>query len=69
VADIKGMEKEEMMVRYEAKTPYRKFVGCEDTLADAKAYVASLIENGVEILKVEYFDNETRIADIKAGRV
>lgn len=57
------------MTRYEIKTPHQSFAGCESTLAEAKAYVAALEEAGVEIVKVEYFDNETRIADIRAGRV
>ena len=41
----------------------------ENTLADAKAYVQSLIDNGVVVEKVAYFDKDTREADIAAGRV
>ena len=43
----------ETMIRYEAKTPHKAFVGCEDTIEEAKAYIQSLIDCGVEILKVE----------------
>lgn len=57
------------MTRYEVKTPHKSFTGCESTLAEAKAYVEALREAGVEILNVRYFDNETRVADIRAGRV
>lgn len=57
------------MTRYEVKTPHKTFAGCESTIEDAKAYVAAMVEAGVEVLKVDYFDNETRIADIQAGRV
>jgi hypothetical protein len=55
------------MIRYEVKTPHKAFVGCEDTLEEATAYIAGLIEAGVEILKVEYFDKEQRITDIRNG--
>jgi len=59
------------MIRYEVKTPYKNgsFVGCEPTLEEAKDYIAALEEAGVEIIKVEYFDKEQRVADIRAGRV
>lgn len=57
------------MTRYEIKTNHKSFAGCESNIEDAKAYVQGLVDAGVEILKVEYFDNETRIADIQAGRV
>lgn len=57
------------MIRYEAKTQHKSFTGCENTMKDAKAYIQSLTENGVSILSVEYFDNDQRIADIRAGRV
>jgi len=29
----------------------------------------SLVEAGVEVLTVNYFDNDARVADIRAGRV
>ncbi len=57
------------MTRYEIKTPHKCFAGCESTLKDAEAYVAALVDAGVEIISVDYFDNETRVADIRAGRV
>ena len=57
------------MTRYEVKTSNKSFVGCEDNLEDAKSYIQSLIENGVQILKVEYFDNGQRIKDIQQGKV
>jgi hypothetical protein len=56
------------MTRYEIKTPHKSFAGCEPTPEEAKAYVAGLIRAGVKILNVEYFDNQTRIDDIRAGR-
>lgn len=57
------------MIRYEVKTPHKSFVGCESTLKEAKDYIASLKDSGVEIIKVEYFDNDQRVADIREGRV
>jgi len=57
------------MIRYEAKTPHKAFVGCEDTLAEAKAYIQSLIDAGVEILSVEYFDKDERVNAIRNGEV
>ncbi len=57
------------MVRYEAKTIHKAFVGCEDTLEEAKTYIASLEEAGVEIVSVEYYDHDERIAAIRSGNV
>tara|TARA_R100001443_G_C3359920_1_gene178865 strand:- start:2181 stop:2354 length:174 start_codon:yes stop_codon:yes gene_type:complete len=57
------------MIRYEVKTPHKAFVGCEDTIEAAKAYIASIVDAGVEVTKVEYFDNDQRIADIRSGKV
>ena len=57
------------MIRIEIKTPHKSFVACESNMMEAKAYVQGLIDNDVEILKVEYFDRESRIADIRAGLV
>ena len=57
------------MIRYEAKTPHKAFVGCEDTLAEAKAYIQSLMDAGVEILSVEYFDKDERVNAIRNGEV
>ena len=51
------------MVRYEVKTPHKSFVGCEPTLKEAKRYIASLVEEGVEILNVEYYDRDERVDD------
>ncbi len=56
------------MTRYEITTPHKSFAGCEPTLEDAKAYVTALVDAGVEVLNVRYYDNDTRIADIRAGR-
>lgn len=64
------------MIRCEVKTrpgPFERkgkcFVILESNMADAKAYIKSLTDNGVLIANVEYFDNDTRVADIQAGRV
>lgn len=57
------------MIRAEIKTPHKSFVFCEDTIEEARAYVAAMKENGVTILKAEYFDREKRIADIRDGKV
>lgn len=57
------------MIRYEVKTPHKSFVGCEDTLTDAKNYIASLKRAGIEIIEVEFFDKDQRIADIREGKV
>jgi len=57
------------MIRYEVKTPHKSFVGCEPTIDEAKDYVKALIDAGVEILKVEYFDKDERINAIRNGLV
>jgi len=57
------------MVRYEVETIHKSFVGCEDTLEDAKAYIAALEDAGVEIVSVEYYDRDERIAAIRNGNV
>ena len=57
------------MVRYEVETIHKSFVGCEDTLEDAKAYIAALEDAGVEIVSVEYYDRDERIAAIRSGNV
>lgn len=57
------------MIRGEVKTNHKRFVFCEDTIAEAKAYIATLIENGVIIESVEYFDRDARIAAIQRGEV
>jgi len=57
------------MIRYEAKTPHKSIVGCEPTIGEAKDYIAGLIEAGVEILKVEYFDRDERVDAIRKGLV
>jgi len=57
------------MIRYEVKTPHKSFVGCESTIEEATDYIASLVEAGVEILKVEYFDRDERVANIRKGLV
>ena len=55
------------MIRYEVTTIYKSFVGCEDTQEEAEQYIKSLIDCGVEILKVEYFDRDQRISQIRNG--
>ena len=57
------------MIRYEVNTPHKTFAGCEGTIEEAKAYINALTDAGVEILNVEYFDKDQRIADIRAGKV
>jgi hypothetical protein len=57
------------MIRYEVKTRHKSFVGCEDTLTDAQNYIADLVDAGVEIIEVKYFDKDQRIADIREGKV
>ena len=57
------------MIRYEVKTPGKAFVGAEGTIEEAKAYIQALRDNGVEIVNVEYFDLDSRVADIRAGKV
>ncbi len=57
------------MIRYEAKTPHKAFVGYEDTIEDAKAYIQSLIDADVEIVSVSYYDREAREAAIRNGEV
>ena len=63
---LKGTKK---MIRYEVKTPHKAFVGCEGTMEEAKAYIQALVDAGVEILAVEYFDRDDRVAAIRAGEV
>jgi hypothetical protein len=57
------------MIRIEIKTEHKSFVSCESTPAEAKAYVQSLVDNGVVIISAEYFDLDSRVSDIRAGRV
>jgi hypothetical protein len=57
------------MIRYEVETIHEHFVGCEDTMEEAKAYIQSLIDAGVEIIDVQYYDRAQRVEDIRAGRV
>jgi hypothetical protein len=57
------------MIRYEVKTPHKSFVGCEDTLTDAQNYIADLVDAGVEIIEVKYFDKDQRVSDIREGKV
>jgi len=57
------------MIRYEVETPHKSFVGCEDTIEEAKEYIQSLIDCGIEILKVEYFDKDERINAIRNGEI
>jgi hypothetical protein len=60
--------KEYRMTRYEVKTPHKSFAGCEGTIEEAKAYIAAIKKAGVEVLEVNYFDNEERVANIRAGK-
>ena len=57
------------MIRYEVKTPHNAFVGCEDTMEEAKAYIQSLIDADVDIISVEYFNNAERVKAIRNGEV
>ena len=57
------------MIRVEICFPEKKTVFYEATIQEAKAYVRALIENGVDVIKVEYFDRDKREADIAAGKV
>lgn len=57
------------MIRAEVKTNHKRFVFCEDTLGEAKAYIAALEENGVIVETVEYFDRDARVAAIRRGEV
>lgn len=56
------------MIRIEVKTPHTSFVACEDTMEEAKSYIAAIVSAGVELVKVEYFDNDERVANIRAGK-
>lgn len=56
------------MIRYEVKTPHKSFAGCEPTIEEAKAYISAIKKAGVEVLEVNYFDNQQRLADIRAGK-
>ena len=56
------------MIRYEVKTPHTSFAGCEPTIAEAKAYIAAIVDAGAEVTNVEYFDNDERVANIRAGK-
>jgi len=62
------LEREYRMTRYEVKTPHKTFAGCEGTIKEAKAYIAAIKKAGVEVLEVNYFDNEERVANIRAGK-
>tara|TARA_R110000823_G_scaffold64591_1_gene151482 strand:+ start:349 stop:579 length:231 start_codon:yes stop_codon:yes gene_type:complete len=71
LSDIQRIETKRIikMIRYEVETPHKSFVGCEDTIEEAKDYIQSLVNCGVEILKVEYFDRDERINAIRNGEV
>ena len=56
------------MIRAEVTTTNKSFTFNESTLAEAKAYTQAMIDNGVVILKVEYFDRDQRHADIRDGK-
>ena len=58
-----------IMIRAEVKTTHKSFVFAEDTIEEAKAYTKAMEDNGVEIIKVEYFDLDQRVAAIRAGEV
>ena len=65
---LRESEREYRMTRYEVKTPHKTFAGCESTIEEAKAYIAAIKKAGVEVLEVNYFDNEERVANIRAGK-
>ena len=53
------------MIRYEVKTVHNSFTGCEHTMIEAEKYINSLIDAGVEMIEVNYFNRDTRV---KASR-
>ena len=56
-----------MSIRYEVVSDSRKFVGSLPTLIEARAYVKDLVDAGVVIYKVRYYDNDERLNDIRYG--
>ena len=42
------------MIRYEVQTASSHFVMCDSTLQEAKDYIQSLIDEGVEVVSVSY---------------
>ena len=57
------------MIRYEVKTVHKSFTGCEPTMIEAENYINSLIDAGVEIIEVNYFNRDTRVKAIREGSV
>ena len=58
-----------MSIRYEVITEHRSFAGIEPTVSQARAYVQSLVDAGVVINKVRYYDNDERLNDIRYGDI
>jgi len=56
------------MIRYEVRSPStsRLIVGDESTMEQAVAYVAAMVEAGVEVTDVQYYDRDARIAQLLA---
>lgn len=57
------------MIRIEFTTKNKSGVMHEGTIEEAKAYVKSMQDAGVEFLKVEYFDRDSRVSNIREGKV
>jgi hypothetical protein len=58
-----------MSIRYEVITEHRSFAGIEPTVTEARAYVRSLVDAGVVIDQVRYYDNDERLNDIRTGDI
>ena len=58
-----------MSIRYEIVSDSRKFAGALPTLTEARAYVKDLVDAGVVIYKVRYYDNDERLNDIRYGDI
>ena len=56
-----------MRIRYEIVSDSRKFAGSLPTLIEARSYVKDLVDAGVVIYKVRYYDNDERLNDIRYG--
>jgi hypothetical protein len=56
-----------MSIRYEVITEHKSFAGIEPTVTEARSYVKDLVDAGVVIYKVRYYDNDERLNDIRYG--
>ena len=55
------------MIRYEVQTASSHFVMCDSTLQEAKDYIQSLIDEGVEVVSVSSYDRDVRVDNIRHG--